>query len=56
MVGITPQRLTVLNKAARLPTSMSTPMGKAGDMQADTLEDTIEVQCLFCWNLSPVEP
>ncbi len=43
MVGITPQRLMLLNKVARLPTSMSTPLGKAGDNQADTLEDTIEV-------------
>jgi RNA polymerase primary sigma factor len=42
VVGITPARLVLLNKAARLPTSMSTPMGKAGDTQADTLEDTIE--------------
>jgi len=43
VVGITPQRLMLLNKVARLPTSMSTPLGKAGDNQADTLEDTIEV-------------
>lgn len=47
VVGITPQRLAVLNKAAKLPTSMSAPV-KSNDEGGTTLEDTVEVRCCCC--------
>jgi RNA polymerase primary sigma factor len=41
VVGITPARLTVLNKAAKLPTSMSAPL-KSSEEGGNTLEDIVE--------------
>jgi hypothetical protein len=45
VVGITPARLTVLNKAAKLPTSMSAPL-KSSEEGGNTLEDIVEVRHL----------
>ena len=42
MVGITPARLLVLTKAAKLPTSMSAPL-KSSEEGGNTLEDIVEV-------------
>lgn len=43
MVGITPARLLVLTKAAKLPTSMSAPL-KSSEEGGNTLEDIVEVR------------
>lgn len=43
VVGITPARLMVLNKAAKLPSSMSAPL-KSGDEGGNTLEDIVAVR------------
>lgn len=40
-VGITVQRLHLMNKVARLPTSMNAPLGRGND-NGDTLEDGVE--------------
>lgn len=55
MVGITPARLMVLNKAAKLPSSMSAPL-KSGEEGGNTLEDIVEVRfrSMACICMLPV--
>lgn len=48
VVGITPARLLVLTKAAKLPTSMSAPL-KSSEEGGNTLEDIVEVCSLWLW-------